>query len=185
MKPKKLFFSLMAFIIIVIAGCSQKTQENTQVNNEFDRLQKLSDMAVKHPNNEIPDFQLTDNKGFNVTRASMKGKVYIIQGFAPGCSSCAKEIETLNKIYEKFRGKEFDIISLDVASETIEGAVETKNQFNGGDWRWAIDTDNVALKLKMESLESTYIMDRDGIIKYKDEKISNADELSKEIETII
>ena len=37
----------------------------------------------------------------------------------------------------------------------------------------------------MESLESTYIMDRDGIIKYKDEKISNADELSKEIETII
>ena len=108
-----------------------------------------------------------------------------MQGFAPGCSSCAREIATLNKVYDKFKDKGLEIISLDIASETIDGAIDTKTQFNGGDWRWTIDTDNVAVKFEMRTLESTYIIDKEGIIRYKDESISDSDILSKEIEKLI
>ena len=84
-----------------------------------------------------------------------------------------------------FRSKGLEIISLDIASNDISGAIETKKQFNGGDWLWTVDLDNVAVKLEMRTLESTYIVDKEGIIRYKDETISDSNILSQEIEKLI
>ena len=108
-----------------------------------------------------------------------------MQGFAPGCSSCAREIATLNKVYNKFHDKGLEIVSLDVASEDISGAIGTKKQFNGGDWHWTVDLDNVAVKFGIRTLESTYIIDKEGIIRYKDEVISDSDVLFQEIEKLM
>ena len=110
--------------------------------------------------------------------------MYIVQGFAPGCSSCAREIAILKKLYDNYHDKGFEIISLDVASNDISGALETKQKFNGGDWHWAIDTDEVAIKFKIATLESTYLIDQQGIIRYKDESLSDFEVISKEIEKL-
>ena len=148
-------------------------------------LQKFKFATIEHPNIPAPSFALTDDKGSKFTNNDLKGKVYILQGFAPGCSSCAREIATLNKVYNKFHEKGLEIISLDVASDDISGAIETKKQFNGGDWHWVVDLDNVAVKFGIRTLESTYIVDKEGIIQYKDETISDSDVLSQEIEKLI
>ena len=167
--------------ILFLSGCSSKTEVPQAVKN----LEKFKFVTIENPNIPAPSFTLTDNKGKTFTSNDLKGRVYIVQGFAPGCSSCAREIATLNKVYEKFHDKGLEIISLDIASDDINGAIATKKQFNGGDWRWAVDLDNVAIKFEMRTLESTYIMDKEGIIRYKDETISDADILSQEIEKLI
>ena len=168
--------------ILFLSGCSSKTQETSQA---LKNLEKFKFVTVEHPNLPTPSFTLTDDKGNKFTNNDLKGKVYIIQGFAPGCSSCAREIATLNKVYNKFHDKGLEIISLDVASEDISGAIGTKKQFNGGDWHWTVDLDNVAVKFGIRTLESTYIIDKEGIIRYKDEVISDSDVLSQEIEKLI
>jgi len=179
MRNKNLLF--LIFVGLFILSCA-KTQETSQA---VKNLQKFKFIAIEHPNKQAPSFALTDNKGNKFTNNDLKGKVYILQGFAPGCSSCAREIATLNKVYDKYKNKNLEIISLDVASEDINGAIETKKQFNGGDWRWTFDSDNVAIKFEIRTLESTYVIDKDGIIRYKDEIISNPDILSQEIEKLI
>ncbi len=181
MKNKYLFIFFIV-IILLLLGCSAKSQEVPQA---VKNLEKFKFITVEHPNNPAPSFTLTDDKGIKFTNNDLKGKIYILQGFAPGCSSCAREIATLNKVYDKFKDKGLEIISLDIASETIDGAVETKKQFNGGDWRWTIDTDNVAVKFEMRTLESTYIVDKGGIIKYKDESISDSNTLLQKVEELI
>ena len=173
-----IFFGFFFFII----GCTTKTQEVPQA---IKNLEKFKFVTIEHPNEAAPSFTLTDDKGKIFTNNNLKGKMYILQGFAPGCSSCAREIATLNKVYDKFKDKGLDIISLDISSETIDGALETKKQFNGGDWIWTIDTDNVAVKFEMRTLESTYIVDKDGIVRYKDESITDPNILSQEIEKLI
>ena len=175
--------NLLLFFIIILSfliGC--KTQEVPQA---VKNLEKFKFVTIENPNKPAPSFTLTDDKGNQLTSNGLKGKVYILQGFAPGCSSCAREIATLNKVYEKFKDKGLEIISLDIASETIDGALDTKQQYNGGDWRWTLDTDNVAIKFEMKTLESTYIVDEEGIIRYKDESLSDSDILSQEIEKLI
>ena len=175
---------LIFFIVIVLflLSCSPKTQETPQA---VKNLEKFKFITIEHPNKQAPSFTLTDDKGKTFTSNDLKGKIYILQGFAPGCSSCAREIATLSKVYDKFKDKGLEIISLDIASETIDGAIDTKTQFNGGDWRWTLDTDNLAIKLGMRTLESTYIVDKEGVIRYKDESISDADILGKEVEKLV
>ena len=182
---KKYFIWIFATFFLFLLGCSTTTRQTDDTPQAVKNLQKFKLVTIEHPNTPAPSFTLTDDKGNTFTSNDLKGKVYILQGFAPGCSSCAREIATLNKVYEKFKDKGLEIISLDIASETIDGAINTKKQFNGGDWRWTLDTDNVAIKFEMRTLESTYIVDKQGIIRYKDESISNSDILSQEIEKLI
>mgnify|MGYP001572098887 CR=1 FL=1 len=178
MTMTKIFFGL---IVLFLLGCTAQNEVPAAVKN----LERFKTITVEHPNTKAPSFELTDNKGSKIGDEKLKGKVYVIQGFAPGCASCAREIANLNAIYGKFKDKGLEIISLDISSSDISGALDTKEQFNGGDWRWAVDTDDLAINLGMRTLESTYIVDKEGIIRYKDESISDADTLSKELEKLI
>ena len=182
MKTYNLFFIGFVVGLFFIASC---TTQNSEVPAAVKNLERFKTITVEHPNTKSPSFELMDDKGSKLDNEGLKGKIYVIQGFAPGCSSCAREIATLNKVYEKYKDKGLEIISLDIASNDINGALDTKEQFNGGDWRWTVDTDNLAIKLGMRTLESTYIVDKGGIIRYKDESISDADILSREIEKLI
>lgn len=182
---KKYFIRIFAIFSLFFLGCSTTTRQTDDTPQAVKNLQKFKFVTVEHPNIAAPYFTLTDDKGNTFTSNDLKAKVYILQGFAPGCSSCAREIAILNKVYDKFKDKGLEIISLDIASEDISGAIDTKQQFNGGNWRWTIDTDNVAVKFEMRTLESTYLVDKEGIIRYKDESISDSDILSKEIEKLI
>ena len=183
---KNKYFSIFFILIaLLLLGCNVNNSANQETPQAVKNLQKFKFATIEHPNKPTPSFTLTDDKGNKFTSNDLKGKIYILQGFAPGCSSCAREIETLNKVYNKFHDKGLEIISLDVASEGISGAISTKKQFNGGDWRWTIDTDNVAVNFGIATLESTYIVDKEGVIRYKDETISDTDTLSQEIEKLV
>ena len=171
---------ILIFAIFVI-GCAKTGEVPDAVKN----LERFKTITVEHPNTKAPSFELMDDKGSKLDSEGLKGKTYIIQGFAPGCSSCAREIATLNVLYGRFKADGLEIISLDIASNDINGALDTKEQFNGGDWRWTVDTDELAIKLGMRTLESTYIVDKQGIIRYKDESLSDANILSREIEKLI
>ena len=185
MKVNNLLFIGFVVILFFIVSCTKNNQNTQEVSQAVKNLEKFKLVTIEHPNNPAPSFTLTDDKGSNFSSNDLKGKIYIIQGFAPGCSSCAREIATLNKLYDKFHGKGLEIISLDIVSDDSSGVLYTKKQFNGGNWHWTFDSDNLAVKLEMRTLESTYLVDKEGIIRYKDETITNADVLSDEIQKLI
>ena len=172
---------LIVIFAIIIVGCAKTKAVPDAVKN----LERFKYVTIEHPNTKAPSFILSDEGGNKFTDQDLKGKIYIIQGFTPGCSSCAREIATLNKVYEKFKDKNLEIISIDIGSNDINGALDTKKRFNGGDWIWTFDSDDVAVKLQMRTLESTYIIDKEGLIRYKDESLSDSGILSEEIEKLI
>ena len=172
---------LILLFAIFAVGCTKVEEVPDAVKN----LERFKYVTIDYPNTKAPSFALNDDKGKKFTDQDLKGKIYIIQGFTPGCSSCAREIATLGKVYEKFKDKNLEIISIDIGSNDINGALDTKERFNGGDWIWTFDSDDVAVKLQMKTLESTYILDKEGIIRYKDESLSDLGVLSEEIEKLI
>lgn len=176
---KKIFFVI---IVLFLLGC---TIQNSEVPVAVKNLERFKTITIEQPDIKAPSFELTDDKGSKLDNEGLKGKIYVIQGFAPGCSSCAREIATLNTVYDMFKDRGLEIISLDIASNDISGALDTKEQFQGGDWHWTVDTDDLAIKLGMRTLESTYIVDKEGMIRYKDESLSDADILGKEIKKLI
>ena len=127
---KNKYFSIF-LIVLLLLSCNTNNFSNQEAPQALKNLEKFKFATIDHPDKQAPSFTLTDDKGNKFTNNDLKGKVYILQGFAPGCSSCAREIATLNKVYDKYHNKGLEIISLDIASEDINGAISTKKQFNG------------------------------------------------------
>ena len=73
-----------------------------------------------------PDFTLTTPDGKALTLSSLKGKVVLIDFWASWCGPCRKENPNLVKLYEKYKNKEFTIlsVSLDDNETAWKSAIE-------------------------------------------------------------
>ena len=70
--------------------------------------------AIVQVGHQVPSFEVTllGNSG-KVSNTSMLGKYYMIDFWATWCGPCVREMPTIHKVYEKFKGKKgFEILSL-------------------------------------------------------------------------
>ena len=85
----------------------------------YNKVTTFHDQVVKYVNLAIgsmaPDITLQDPQGNVVSLSSMKGKVVMLDFWASWCKPCRKENPNVVKMYNKFKGKGFEIygVSLD------------------------------------------------------------------------
>lgn len=82
-------------------------------------------------NKIIPDFKLAslDNPNYIITRETLKGKFILIDLWATWCGPCIGELPHLEKAYEKFKNKNFEIFSI-----SFDRSPEIVKRFRQGKW---------------------------------------------------
>ncbi|MBI5212688.1 MAG: TlpA family protein disulfide reductase [Nitrospirae bacterium] len=133
------------------------------------------------------DFTLKDINGNPVSLSSFKGKVVLLNFWATWCPPCRSEIPSMNKLYQKLKGRGFTILAV----STDRAVVDVKDFLKTMPVSFPVVVDynlTVSRSLyKVFMLPTTFLIDRKGVIveKYFGDQDWTEPEIVKEIEALL
>lgn len=114
---------------------------------------------------EAPNFTLKSQRGDNLKLSEHRGEVIMLNFWATWCDACRQAMPTLNELYQLYRNEGFTLFSVNVEEDLRKVKKElTKMQVT---FPVLFDvTHEVSKKYEVDDIPSTYIIDRDGNLRY-------------------
>ena len=82
------------------------------------------------PGLEAPIFSFPDLNGREVSLAGHRGKVVLVNIWATWCPPCRQEMPSMQRLYEKFKGENFEILAVSIDSEGREAVAPFMRKMN-------------------------------------------------------
>ncbi len=116
----------------------------------------------------LPEFAVKDLRGRNVSSASLRGKVVLIDFWGTWCQPCKKEMPGYQKLLDRYGPQGFAVIGLKV---NVMPDTEPPLRFArrlGVRYPLVGATDDLTQKFGgIEGLPTTLLYDRDGVLRWK------------------
>lgn len=148
-----------------------------EVTEKYEKLKKVEKGAIS------PIFELKDINGNIVSLKQLKGKLVYIDIWATWCLPCIKEIPSLKKMEEHFKGKDIQFVSIckNDSKERWEKMVKEKKL--GGIQLFA-PNENISFfnDYSIQGIPRFILIDKDGKIIDANAKRPSNPELKEEIE---
>ena len=115
----------------------------------------------------LPDFTLTDLQGKSHQLSRLKGKVVMVNFWATYCTPCIKEMPSMQRLANKFKGKPFQILAIDMAEERADVDAFMKRFKIDVKFPILLDVEGEVVEAWMVSaVPTTFIIDPQGTIRY-------------------
>lgn len=183
MKTKYLLLALVLLIIAVVGlniviGSKSKTSTASIVHPA------LQQAPMASVGNSAPDFTLTDNDGRLFSLKAETGKPVILFGMASWCGECIGEGQALTKIQQTY-GNRVRIIGVAFTQGDTNTTIKQFKQLGKVDLPIALDTDAVTRKYNLVKLDTTYFINKQGIITYKSEGAMSYSDIQQQLDNIL
>ena len=117
---------------------------------------------------KAPNFRLLDANEENISLSDFEGKYILLDFWATWCMPCIKEIPNLKRIYEKFGGDKFEVISVchDRNNPDAKRAWKKINEQHGTTWTQLYDAGGLetAKNYKITHYPTMLVLNPDGKI---------------------
>lgn len=129
--------------------------------------------ALVHASSDLigspaPGFALPDMQGAVLSPQSLRGRVVFLNFWATWCVSCREELPELQTLFKKYGDEGFDVIGI-----CVDGSVTTIERFMQEasiTFPILLDPDGKAADAyRLTGLPVSYILDRNGIVRYRHE----------------
>lgn len=164
------------------AGTAEgKEEESVEEENEEDREGGDTSVddggtqpdreALLEEMNDIPmmNFTLKDLEGKSHTLSDYQGKIIVLNFWASWCPPCRAEMPDLENFYQDSKGGDIAFLTVNL-TDGIREKQETARNFiaeNGYTFPVLLDLETkVAEEYYVGSIPTTFIIDKDGIIRY-------------------
>ncbi|MEI7588420.1 MAG: TlpA disulfide reductase family protein [Chitinophagia bacterium] len=132
----------------------------------------------------MPDFKQNDVNGKSVSLTSFKGKFVLIDFWASWCGPCRAENPNVVKTFNKFKDKNFTILSVSLDQDKAKWLEAIKK--DGLTWTHVSDlkywNNEVAVQFGVQSIPASYLIDPNGVVIGRDLR---GDDLTKALEAVI
>ena len=114
-----------------------------------------------------PDFSLRTPEGETVTLSELRGQAVLVNLWATWCPPCKAEMPTLQAYHNKYNGEGFSIIAINDGDPTPD-VVQFAKDYNLTFPIW-LDPTYIATEdaFKTLNLPSSFVIDRNGIIRWQ------------------
>jgi len=113
-----------------------------------------------------PDFSFTTYQKQDISNASLRGKVVLVDFWGTWCPPCRESVPALRSLNKKYAGKAFQLVS--VSSDDDEDVWKTFIKAERMDWSQYIDLPGEVLRaFKVESFPTFVVLDKDGVIRFR------------------
>lgn len=117
------------------------------------------------PGNKAPQFTLKDTEGKNVSLASFKGKIVLLDFWATWCGPCKDSTPVIAKLHRAYAGR--GVVILGISMDEGEGAVDRVKEYAqqyGIPYRLLMDDGNVSKAYRIRTIPATFLLDADHVI---------------------
>jgi len=113
-----------------------------------------------------PKFSFTTHDNQNISNASLRGKVVLLDFWGTWCPPCRESVPILRDLNKKYLEKAFQLVG--VSSDDDEEVWKTFIQAQHMDWPDYIDlSDEVQKLFKIDSYPTFIVLDKDGVIRFR------------------
>jgi len=157
-------------IAIVILAVMLIVTISSGIGNPFISAQTPKSNEGLNVGNIAPDFKLTDPLRGSITKSNFNGKPLFIFFTATYCTPCQIGAQNLAKYDDEHGGNAFNVLIVFIDDkETSNQFIDWKKQFGRDDWYIAKGIE-MANNYQVRFLDTKYVFDKDGIIKWIDVK---------------
>ncbi len=124
------------------------------------------------------DFALPELRGGTVKLAELRGKIVLGEFWATWCEPCTKELPELEKLQQQFAARDVVIVGISLDKERknaldLAGSLKLK-------FKLLHDPEGkVAEAYDPPKMPSSYVIDRDGVVRFVNEGFSGAADVAK------
>jgi peroxiredoxin len=159
MQEKKFDYRAAILIILTITGLLVLLLLNQ--NKSYNNSVKIVPIAVGLP---APDFKFPGMDGKMVSLSEFRGKVVLVNIWATWCPSCVDEMPSMEKLYQKLKGNDFEIlaVSIDSLGEKVVAPFMKKYKLT---FPALIDSAGaIRMGYRTTGVPESFIIDKDGIL---------------------
>lgn len=148
----------------LMAAYPKPAASNRKADRDFMRAD-VKELVKFKRKMQAPGFALHDMNNEVIQWEDYKGKVTLVNFWATWCPPCVEEVPSLNNLAARYTGKDFEVVSIDFR--------ETPQQLKAFtdkipvDFPVLFDLDGkVSMDWKVFSFPSSFIIDRQGYVRY-------------------
>jgi len=115
-----------------------------------------------------PDFTLEDIDAKKFSLKDYRGKVILLNFWATWCPPCRREMPSLERLNQKFKGKKFIVLALNQMEDSDQVFTYTAELEVAPTFTILFDkASNVARAYSVQGLPTTYLIDKKGNIRFR------------------
>ena len=113
---------------------------------------------------EAPNFDFPDLDGKKVSLSDHRGKVVLVNIWATWCPPCRQEMPSMQRLYEKFKGENLEILAVSIDSTGREAVAPFMRKMNLTFPALLDPKETIKPLYRITGVPESFIIDKDGIV---------------------